>query len=176
MSLNRISCVLVLANLILILALALINSSISQWGFFFYLPGLFFLPHYQILEVNRSLPAIFISGLCFDHFFNHTLGFHAFAMCLLFLIAREFLHLGKQSPIQITIFQALTNLILAIGWGLFCAFFESNLSNWNWERFLIEVPLSLLFLIPLSLWFPNFCTSLINRVFPLSEPLTLLKK
>ena len=119
MALNRIFGVLIFSNLIFIVTLSLFNSVIGKWGFYLYLPGLFLIPHYQLLGLNRSLPALFLSGLTFDHFFNHTLGFHAFAMCLIFLIAREFLHLGKQSSVQITIFQLIANLIMAILWAIF---------------------------------------------------------
>lgn len=176
MALNRILGVLILANLILIVTLALFNSLIGEWGFYLYLPGLFFLPHYQLLGLNRSLPVLFISGLGFDHFFNHTLGFHAFAMCFLFLFARQFLHLGKQSTLQITIFQIATNSILSVLWAIFCNSFQSNLANWPWVRFLIELPLSIIFLIPLSLWFSSFCNSLVIRIEPSSSALPLLKK
>jgi hypothetical protein len=176
MALNRIFGVLVFSNLIFIVTLSLFNSVIGKWGFYLYLPGLFLIPHYQLLGLNRSLPALFLSGLTFDHFFNHTLGFHAFAMCLIFLIARDFLHLGKQSSVQITIFQLIANLIMAILWAIFCTLFQSLLAPWTWARFLIELSLSMLFLIPLSLWFSSFCNSLIMGIKPTSDGLPLLKK
>jgi hypothetical protein len=176
MASNRLFGALILANLIFIVTLSLFNSVIGKWGFFLYLPGLLFIPHYQLLGLNRSLPALFLSGLSFDLFFNHTLGFHAFAMCLIFLIAREFLHLGKQSSIQITIFQLIANLIMAILWAILCTSFQPSLASWTWTRFLIELPLSMVFLIPLSLWFSSFCNSLIMGIKPTSEGLPLLKK
>ena len=176
MASNRLFGALILANLIFIVTLSLFNSVIGKWGFFLYLPGLLFIPHYQLLGLNRSLPALFLSGLSFDLFFNHTLGFHAFAMCLIFLIAREFLHFGKQSSIQTTIFQLIANLIMAILWAIFCTSFQSILAPWKWARFLIELALSILLLIPLSLWFSSFCNSLIMGIKPISEGLPLLKK
>ena len=176
MASNRLFGAFILANLIFIVTLSLFNSVIGKWGFFLYLPGLLFIPHYQLLGLNRSLPALFLSGLSFDLFFNHTLGFHAFAMCLIFLIAREFLHLGKQSSMQITIFQLFTNLIMAILWAMFCTSSQTSLASWTWTRFLIELPLSMVFLIPLSLWFSSFCNSLIMGIKPTSQGLPLLKK
>ena len=169
MASNRLFGALILANLIFIVTLSLFNSVIGKWGFFLYLPGLLFIPHYQLLGLNRSLPALFLSGLSFDLFFNHTLGFHAFAMCLIFLIAREFLHLGKQSSMQITIFQLFTNLIMAILWAMFCTSSQTSLASWTWTRFLIELSLSMLFLIPLSLWFSSFCNSLIMGIKSTAE-------
>jgi hypothetical protein len=97
-------------------------------------------------------------------------------MCLIFLIAREFLHLGKQSSVQITIFQLIANLIMAILWAIFCTLFQSLLAPWTWARFLIELSLSMLFLIPLSLWFSSFCNSLIMGIKPMCDGLPLLKK
>jgi hypothetical protein len=169
MASNRLFGALILANLIFIVTLSLFNSVIGKWGFFLYLPGLLFIPHYQLLGLNRSLPALFLSGLSFDLFFNHTLGFHAFAMCLIFLIAREILHLGKQSSMQITIFQLITNLIMAILWAMFCTSSQTSLASWTWTRFLIELPLSMVFLIPLSLWFSSFCNSLIMGIKSTAE-------
>ena len=164
MSANRLMLLLSVGNIIAIWCIALINSVICPWGIFLYLPGLFFLPHYQILDTLRGLICIIICGLIFDLFFNHSFGFHGFLFGLLFLLSCEFFHIGKQSPLQVLIFQGIVNLICAIAWTCFSHFLDSDLSSWSILRMVSDLTISFLLFVPLSLWFIKFSSAMIHLV------------
>jgi len=160
---NQILCLLLLSNVIILFCIALVNDLTGYWGVFLYLPGVLFIPHYQVLNLGRSLTGLFITGLFYDHLFHHTFGFHAFIFCFIFLISKEFFHLGKQSFNQIVLFQALINLTMGAIWALSCFTQNSLLGVWPIQRFIIDILISTLLLIPISIWFTNFCDAWMGR-------------
>jgi hypothetical protein len=165
-SLNRLFIIITTSNFILIGCIALLNSILGPWGVFLYLSGLFFLPHYQLLDAYRSLLSLLLTGFLIDHLFNYPLGFHAFLLGLIFHVSREFFHLGKQSPKQIFVYQGFANFILALLWFLFGLFANSDTSSWTIFRFLSDLLFSTVFLIPLSFWYVKFCDTLLHHIEP----------
>ena len=159
---NRILFSLTLANLVLIGCIALVNSFISPYGFFIYLPGLLCIPQYQWLDPYRGLISLLISGFLWDHFFCHTFGFHAFLLSLLFLLVRQFLHSGKQTRQQILYFHLAINFILAASWFLTSNLMQTGLGDWKIGRFFSDLLLSSIILIPISFWHTQFSTKLVD--------------
>ena len=138
--------------------------SIGKWGVFLYFPGIFFIPHYQRINTVRSFSVLFLTGLFYDHLFHHTFGFHAFIFSALYLIAKEFLHLEKKSSVQTLFFQVTLNLVIAVIWASFCLIQSSSSGIWPFSRFIFDCLLSTLLIVPISMWFMNFCSALIDRI------------
>ncbi len=164
---NRLCILITTANFILIWCITLLNSTLNPWGIFLYLPGLFFLPHYQLLDSYRSLISLGLSGFFLDNLLNHGFGFHAFFLGFVYLLSKEFFHFGKQGPKEIIIFQGITNFLLSITWLICCGFFHSNYSNWDLSRFLPDILISTLILIPVSIWYAEFCNKIMHYFIPL---------
>ena len=148
-------------NLLLVGCIALINSVLGPLGVFLYLPGLFFHPHYQILDSYRNLLSLIVTGFILDHSFNHPFGFHAFFLGLIYLLTKDFFHLGKQIFKHLIVYQICTNSLLAFLWFLF--------SGWGGVRFLSDLFFSTLLIIPISLWHSSLCNLLTPRAIPSSE-------
>lgn len=163
---NRFLILLTASNFILIGCIALLNSVLGPWGIFLFLGGLFFLPHYQLLDPYRALLSLLLSGFWIDHSFNYTLGFHAFFLGLIFHFAREFFNLGKQDRPKIILYQGFANFVLAFLWFLLADLGSSKSSTWMVSRFLSDFLVSTIFLIPISLWYTKFCDVLLEGVEP----------
>jgi len=159
---NRVFLSLTLSNLILLYCVAFLNSVISPWGICLYLPGLFFLPHFRWIDPYRGMVSLLICGFLWDHFFSHTIGFHAFLLSFLFLTFKGILHTGKQTPQQVYIFQLIINLGLALSWFVACNLIPSGLGGWHIGRFLADLILSSLMLIPVSIWHTQFSSKMIH--------------
>ncbi len=158
------------SNLILILCISLLNSLLGPLGVFLFLPGLFFLPHYQLLDSYRCIFCLLVSGFLVDHFFNYVFGFHAFLFAVIYFVSKEFFHIGKQSFKQILIYQLSANLILALVWLLYTGIAESNYSAWGFRRFFSDFLISSILMIPLSLWYSQFCNQVLYRFGSSSLP------
>ena len=154
------------SNFFVIWCVALLNSLFNPWGIFVYLPGLLIIPQYQLLDSYRGVVSLLLSGFLWDHFFNHTLGFHAFLFGLIFLISREFIRSGKQNPKFIILYQQTTNFILAVLWFLLCGLDNPENGNWYLSRLMSDILISALLLIPISYWYIKFCNELVYRFEP----------
>ena len=82
-------CIVILINLLLISLIALINSRISAWGVFLYLPGLFIILSSNILGAKNGIVASIITGINLDTLLHTPLGFHAILLSFIFLLVRE---------------------------------------------------------------------------------------
>jgi hypothetical protein len=168
---NRLFLLFTSTNLVVIGCVALLNSFLSPWGIFLYLPGLFVLPHYQLLDPYRSLVSILVSDL-----FNHLFGFHAFILGFIYLISKEYFHLGKQSSKEIVAFQILANFVIALIWFFQCGFSQSTIGDWELIRFLPDLIVSSLVLIPVSAWQTSLGHSILHHFEPSeSQALTVSK-
>ena len=76
---NKTAFVLLGVNLVIIILLGSLNSTIGQQGVFLYLPALFFLPGVLYLDNSRGIPLAFVTGLLIDQQIETPFGFHAFA-------------------------------------------------------------------------------------------------
>jgi len=167
---TRILFLLTAANLLLLWCIALLNSVINPWGFFLYLPGLFFIPHLQLIDSYRGIFCLLICGFFQDHFLGHIFGFHGFCLPFLYLIFKEFFHLGKQTSQQIIIFQLMINFGMTMAWTITCSYLSNYPNPWIVSKFLADLLVSSLILIPLSLWHTQFCSKLIDLLAHLSLP------
>ena len=158
------------SNLILILCISLLNSFLGTWGVFLFLPGLFFLPHYQLLDSYRCIFCLLVSGFLVDHFFNYVFGFHAFLFAVIYFVSKEFFHIGKQSFKQILIYQLSANLILALVWLVYTSTLVIDYSAWDLRRFFSDFLISSILLVPLSLWYSQFCNQVLQRFGSASLP------
>lgn len=157
---NLILLVLLVSNLILLFCLDLINSTVGSWGFFLYVPALFFLPATLFLERLRALILLFLTGLLYDLSIHSTLGFHGFCLCTAYLIWQEIFKLGRKGlahqPVSL---QLGINLLFGVMWALYAYFFSSFTGVWEWSRIAMDLIFSSLLIIPIGIWFPRFCTS-----------------
>lgn len=163
---NRLFLLFTATNLLVIGCLALLNSFLCPWGIFLYLPGLFLLPHYQLLDPYRSLISILMTGFVLDYFFNHLPGFHAFTLGLIYLISKEYFHLSKQSSKEIVVFQLIANFGISLIWFCQCGFNQSTIGDWQLIRFLPDLIISSLVLIPVSVWQTSLSNSLLYHYEP----------
>ena len=109
---NRFLVLITALNLLLVGCITLLNSVFGPWGVFLYLPGLFFflIINYLILTVVCSP---FFNRFSFRSLFQHPFGFHAFFLGLIYLLTKDFFHLGKQIFKQIIVYQICANSLLA---------------------------------------------------------------
>lgn len=162
---NRILLALLFTNGILVWGLALINSSISTYGIFLYLPGLLIIPALYFLDPVRAIPCLFLSGLVFDNSFETTFGFHAFSLSLAYLTCREIFRFGKKhyslGPLSL---QMIANLAIGTVWGIFVSIHSSELGTWGLSRMLLDLMLSCLFMYPLGIWYPQLCMASLEMI------------
>jgi len=163
---NRLFLLFTSTNFLVIGCLALLNSFLCPWGVFLYLPGLFLLPHYQLLDPYRSLISILLTGFVLDFMFNHLLGFHAFILGLIYLISKAYFHLSKQSSKEIIAFQLIVNFSISLIWFFQCGFIRSTIGDWELIRFLTDLFVSSLVLIPVSAWQTSLSNSLLYHFEP----------
>jgi len=160
---NKTAFVLLGVNLVTIILLGSLNSTIGQQGVFLYLPALFFLPGVLYLDNSRGIPLAFVTGLLIDQQIETPFGFHAFALSFFHLIGsnwvrganyrRDFVTLSLQIPANLLVF------VLWFGW---IKLFENGQMQWTLGRWFIDLIASTLVLIPLALWMPRFAESVLG--------------
>jgi len=160
---NKVFVTLLASNLILLFCLGILNANLGQLGFFVYAPILFFLPALLFLDRVRAIIILFISGILYDLSNYVLLGFHGFFLCFVYLLWQEIFKVSKRGiHSHPTIIQVFINLFLGLNWALFLNLFSSGKENWGWQRLIIDLSLSSLFIIPVGIWFPQFCSSLLD--------------
>ncbi len=162
---NWIALLLGLSNIGLLFLCGLINELTNQWGFVFFFPAVLLFPAFLFLDKLRALLVLFISGLYCDQALSSSFGYHAFALCFLYLLLSEFFPVGqKKSLLRPVSIQVLTHFLLALGWFLFLKFSNDGSNDWAFFRFLSDTILSGLLLFPVFQWYPRFCEALIQLV------------
>lgn len=166
---NKTAFVLLGVNLITVILLGSLNSTIGQHGIFLYLPALFFLPGVLYLDNSRGISLAFVTGLLIDQQIETPFGFHAFALSFFHLTGsnwirgvnyrRDFVTLALQLP---------ANLLVFILWFVWIKLFESGQMQWTLGRWFIDLIASTLVLVPLALWMPRFAESALGvfHLFP----------
>ena len=159
----NISMLIILASsLLLIHLIGSVNSSLGSWGFYLYLPGLFFLAPTIYLERFRATLAIVIIGFSLDLQNSTPFGFHATVLIIFHLIGTEWVQIGKQGElIRPFLLQIMANFLISM--TLMIATYTLSKENFPWffYRFCLDSMLSILIFIPLSRWFPLFCEDLL---------------
>jgi hypothetical protein len=166
---NKAAFVLLGVNLVTLILLGSVNSTIGQHGVFLYLPALFFLPGALCLDNTRGIPLAFVTGLLLDQQIETSFGFHAFALSFLHLIASNWARGVNYRKDYVTlILQLPANLLLFVLWLLWIKIFEQGRIEWMLDRWLIDLLASTLALIPLAIWMPRFAESVLGlaNLFP----------
>ena len=88
---NSMFIIVLVVNLLIICLLTLVNSRLSRWGIFLYLPGLFFYISCVFLDRTRGMIVCGITGLFLDVLFITPLGLHALLLPLFHIFGKEWL-------------------------------------------------------------------------------------
>lgn len=156
-------------NLVTIVLLGSVNSTIGQHGVFLYLPALFFLPGALYLDNSRGIPLAFVTGLLLDQQIETTFGFHAFALSIFHLLGSNWARgVNYRKDFVTLVLQLPANLLFFILWLLWIKIFENGQMEWTVGRWGIDLVASTLALVPLAIWMPRFAESLLEltNLFP----------
>lgn len=152
-------------NLVTVCMLTLVNSRLSQWGIFLYLPGLFFFLSCMFLESKRGVIICLLTGCFLDIILNTPFGFHGLSLTLFHTLGKEWLRgSGNYKLWRSVIFQLCTNTLLGIVWFLWL--FSSNQleMRWPFSRFCSDIFLSSIFIIPLGFWLSQVAGQLMTPI------------
>ena len=159
---NLSTMVILASSLLLIHLIGLVNSSLGSWGFYLYLPGLFFIAPSLYLERFRAILAIVIIGFSLDLQNNTPFGFHATALIIFHLIGTQWVQIGKRGElIRPFLLQIMANFLISTTLMIATYSLSKDSSAWSLYRFCSDTMLSMLIFIPLSRWFPLFCEDLL---------------
>ncbi len=159
---NRIAFVLLGANLLILTLLGCVNSKLGQFGFFLYLPGLFFLPGALHLNHIRGMPVAFLTGLALDQQIESTFGFHAFALAGLHALGARWVRGSNfRKNLSPILFQLPANILFFVLWLAWIKVFENNSLDWTFGRWSVDLVASTIAMIPLAIWLPSFAKSLL---------------
>jgi len=154
---NWIALLLCLSNIGVLFSCGLINELTNQWGFVFFFPAVLLLPAFLFLDKLRALSVLFISGLYCDQALTSSFGYHAFALCFLYLLLSEFFPVGhKKSLLRPITIQVMTHFLLALGWFIFLKISKDDSNDWAFFRFLSDTILSGLLLFIAFPWYTKF--------------------
>ena len=167
----NLSALVIIASSVLVIHLVgIVNSSLGRWGFFAYLPGLFFLVPTIHLGRLRATLAIVVIGFSLDVQNNTLFGFHTIALMIFHLIGTEWVQIGQQGElIRPFLLQIMANLVIAMTWFILTYFLKEASSAWSPYRFCSDSVISILIFIPLCRWFPFFCEELLQLLGALGE-------
>lgn len=146
-------CIVILVNILIISLIALINSRLSVWGVFLYLPGLFVILSSNILDAKNGIVASIITGIHLDTLLHTPLGFHAILLVFIFLLVREWQENHRVfrtwRPILL---QIIINVIFFFIWYFWLLINPPFAMRWEFSRFLSDMTISTLIMIPLGFW------------------------
>tara|TARA_Y100001978_G_scaffold173000_1_gene163646 strand:+ start:847 stop:1380 length:534 start_codon:yes stop_codon:yes gene_type:complete len=149
-------------NLLVLTLLGYVNSRLGGYGFFLYAPGLFFLPGALYLDNLRGMPLAFLTGLMLDQMVESSFGFHAFVLCLLHLLGSKWVRGSNyRKALSPIFFQVSVNLFFFVAWLLWIKIFGDEFLDWTMGRWLGDLVVSSLILVPLAIWMPQLCRKLL---------------
>ena len=156
---------LILANLLLMQLIALINSSLGQFGVILYLPCILLFPTTANLEQIQAIIVLTITGFCLDYHYHSLLGFHVFVLILCFLLTKELINnkrLGKLAGPNFI--QLIANIFSGSLLFLTLLFNQTYLEQWSILNFLVDLIISTLALFFIGPWYNVFCRELLSIV------------
>ena len=163
---NSMFIIVLVVNLLIICLLTLVNSRLSRWGIFLYLPGLFFYISCVFLDRTRGMIVCGITGLFLDVLFITPLGLHALLLPLFHIFGKEWLRsIANHRVWRLVIFQLIVNLIFIIIWFILLSFEDKFVIKWHLSRFSLDLLLSSVVIIPLSFCISQFTDQLIESVY-----------
>ncbi|MBP52168.1 MAG: hypothetical protein CMI27_03375 [Opitutae bacterium] len=139
-----------LVNIFLINLLALVNSTLSSFGVFLSISGVFFYSTIILLNGFQAKLVLFITGLFLDVQMQTLFGFHAFALLFFHVITTEWYFRSKNSEfIRPGLIEIFCNSILMISWAILTVLIFEGFDT---LRFFTDFCLSTLLLIPICKW------------------------
>jgi rod shape-determining protein MreD len=158
--------ILLIINIIMIALLGLINSTLSKWGIFLYLPGVFFFFSCICLDMTRGMIACVITGLFLDLLYNSYFGYFGFTLALFHIFGKEWLRSTiNNKPWRPVLFQWGANTILGILWYLILLIENQRGMYWETTRFISDIVISSIIIIPISFWVTKFNEKIMNIIF-----------
>ena len=158
--------ILLIINIIMIALLGLINSTLSKWGIFLYLPGVFFFFSCICLDMTRGMIACVITGLFLDLLYNSYYGYFGFTLALFHIFGKEWLRSTiNNKPWRPVLFQWGANTILGILWYLILLIENQRGMYWETTRFISDIVISSIIIIPISFWVTKFNEKIMNIIF-----------
>ena len=152
-------------NLVTTCLLTMVNSRLSQWGIFLYLPGLFFFLSCMYLDSKRGFIICVLTGCFLDIILHTPFGFHALSLTIFHTLGKEWLRgSGNYKLWRSVIFQFGTNMLLGTVWFIWL-FFNNNIEmRWPFPRFCSDMFISSIFIIPLGFWLSQVAEQLMKPI------------
>ena len=150
-------------NLLTICLLTVINSRLSSWGIFLYLPGLFFFLSCIFLNTKRGIIICLLTGSFIDVLLNTPFGFHGLLLALFHIIGKEWLRgSGNYKLWRSVVFQLCTNILLSSVLFFWVFFNYHSGMRWTLPRFFSDIFISSIIMVPLGFWLSQITEILIN--------------
>lgn len=165
-------------NLVVILILSVfvctiitvVNSTIIQWGIFFYYTGLFIVPSGIYLDFKRGCLATSIIGLYVDSIFNTPFGFHGLILPLTLIISKKWINeYIVRNNSKIILIQTIFNSVFLFLLSMVLVIQEFN--TLKLDRFLIDVSFSTILFIPVVIWQSDFMNLLLKDRLEIEVPI-----
>lgn len=157
--------ILLLINIFVLSLISLVNSEIAQWGIFIFVPGLFYLSSSILLNWWQGILGCLIIGLLLDSVYHTPFGFLGFTLPLLCLLGKGWLkNTSNNRPWRSVLFQVITNIGTGIGLFVVLIFQDLSLNNMILSRFITDLLLSSILLIPLCSWMIDFTNKIIEKI------------
>ena len=157
--------VILVINISTFTLLTFINSEISRYGLFLYLPGLFFLNSSIYLNQIPGIIVCTITGLYLDVTYSTPFGLHAILLSLSYLIGSNWLKQNTNTkPWRIVLFQCIVNIFINIICFIILLSKKDPGVNWTVSRFLIDLVIAALVMIPLASWKMEMNRVIINNI------------
>jgi rod shape-determining protein MreD len=98
-----------------------------------------------------------ITGLFLDVLLTTPLGLHGLSLPLFHILGKQWLRsIANHRLWRPVIFQFITNLIFIIIWYILLLFENQLIMKWYLARFVLDLLLSSIIIIPLSFWLTQF--------------------
>ena len=160
-----ISTIILLINIVIIILITILNSDISNYGVFLYLPGLFFINASLYLNNIHGIIVSIFTGLFIDVILTTPFGFHAILLSFCFLLGKNWMLQNLNTkPWRCIIFQLSINIMF--NFILLVTFkFRHELSiDWSISRFITDLIISSLIFIPIAFWKTEINTVIIDYI------------
>ena len=163
--------VILVINIATFTLLTIINSEIYKYGIFLYLPGLFFFNSCIYLNQIPGIIVCTITGLYLDVTYSTPFGLHALLLSLSYLIGHNWIKQNTNTkPWRFALFQCIVNISINIICFIILLSKKDLGLNWVVSRFLIDLVISALVMLPLASWKMEM-----NRVIIINIPKRILK-
>jgi hypothetical protein len=140
-------------NVIIITLITILNSDISRYGIFIYLPALFFFNASLYLSKSNGIVISIITGLYIDVILTTPLGFHMTLISIFFLIGKNWMIQNSNTKQwRWIIFQLSINMSFHFLLLIMSEFRVDQTIFWSSGRFITDFIISSIVFIPIAFW------------------------